>query len=55
MITNEQYDRAVSILMDNGIEEDERGIVLQALGYVLLDEEFGENGENVLLASGGAL
>ena len=31
--------KAEQILIDNGIEEDEAKIVLQALGYTLLDEE----------------
>ena len=30
---------AEQCLIDNGIEEDEASIVLQAIGYILLDEE----------------
>lgn len=32
-------DKAVKVLIDNGIEEDEAETVLQAVGYVLLDKE----------------
>lgn len=38
-ITNEQINKAMQCLIDNGIEEDEACVVLQALGYILLDEE----------------
>lgn len=31
--------KAEKVLIDNGIEKDEASTVLQALGYVLLDEE----------------
>lgn len=31
--------KAEKVLVDNGIEEDEASTVLQALGYVLLDQE----------------
>lgn len=31
--------KAEQCLVDNGIESDEAAVVLQALGYVLLDEE----------------
>ena len=31
--------RAEQVLIDNGLEPDEAPIVLQALGYVLLDTE----------------
>lgn len=31
--------KAEKVLVDNGIEKDEASTVLQALGYVLLDEE----------------
>lgn len=31
--------KAEQCLIDNGIESDEAAVVLQALGYVLLDEE----------------
>ena len=38
-ISKEQIARAEQILIDNGVEEDEAKIVLQAIGYALLDEE----------------
>ena len=38
-ITNEQIKKAMQCLVDNGIEEDEACVVLQALGYILLDDE----------------
>lgn len=31
--------KAEQCLIDNGIEPDEASVVLQALGYILLDEE----------------
>ena len=31
--------KAIQCLIDNGIEKDEAEVVLQALGYILLDEE----------------
>lgn len=39
-ITQEQIKRAEQCLIDNGIDEDEAYVVLQALGYILLDVEF---------------
>lgn len=39
--TQKQIENAKRILIDNGIEEDEAGVVLQALGYALLDIEIG--------------
>lgn len=39
IITKQKFDAAIQILMDNGIEENEAAIVLQALCYVLVDEE----------------
>lgn len=41
-ITKEQILKAEQILIDNGIETDEAEIVLQAIGYVLLDVELYE-------------
>lgn len=35
----EARKRAEQVLIDNGIEPDEAPIVLQAIGYVLLDTE----------------
>lgn len=34
-----KIDKAIKCLIDNGIDKDEAEIVLQALGYILLDEE----------------
>ena len=39
-ITNEKIKAAEQCLIDNGIEMDEASVVLQAIGYILLDEEF---------------
>lgn len=39
IIANEDIRKAEQCLIDNGIEEDEAPIVLQAIGYILLDEE----------------
>lgn len=38
-ISKDKICKAEQILIDNGIEKDEAAIVLQALGYALLDEE----------------
>ena len=38
-MTQEQIDKAMQCLVDNGIEPDEASTVLQALCYILLDEE----------------
>lgn len=42
MIDKEKIKKAEQVLIDNGIEPDEVEIVLQAIGYVLLDEELYE-------------
>lgn len=39
MIAKEKIEVAEKILIDNGVEADEAKTVLQAIGYVLLDEE----------------
>ena len=39
MITKKTFDKAKQCLIDNGIEFDEAETVLQALCYILLDEE----------------
>ena len=39
LISNDKIQKAIQCLIDNGIDEDEAEIVLQALGYILLDEE----------------
>ena len=39
MISKEAIKKAEQVLIDNGIEADEADIVLQAIGYVLLDVE----------------
>lgn len=38
-ITSEDIQRTLKVLIDNGIDEDEADIVLQAIGYTLLDTE----------------
>lgn len=39
IISKRDIARAEKVLVDNGIEEDEASVVLQAIGYTLLDEE----------------
>ena len=39
IITKEKYDKAKQCLLDNGIDQDEVDIILQALCYILCDEE----------------
>ena len=39
VITEAKRDKAEKVLVDNGIDPDEAQIVLQALGFVLLDED----------------
>jgi len=41
-VSKHQIDAALKVLTDNGIEADEAPIVLQALGYALLNRELGE-------------
>lgn len=38
-ITSEKIKSAEQVLIDNGVDEDEVDVVLQAIGYVLLDTE----------------
>ena len=38
-ISERMIGKAEQCLIDNGIEPDEAPVVLQALGYILLDEE----------------
>lgn len=38
-IYDERISKTEQCLIDNGIEPDEAPVVLQALGYILLDEE----------------
>lgn len=38
-ITKTDIDKAEQVLVDNGIEPDEAQIVLQAIGYTLIDTE----------------
>ena len=46
-ITQEQIRRGEQILLDKGVPEDEVSIVLQAIGYALLDAElYPEEGWN---------
>ena len=40
MIDKKKALAAQRVLMDNGIDVDETGVVLQALGYVLADKEW---------------
>ena len=44
-MTYERIDKAIECLIDNGIEADEAEVVLQSLGYILLDTELFPNGE----------
>ena len=39
MIAKDKIEAVEKILIDNGVEADEAKIVLQAIGYALLDEE----------------
>lgn len=38
-MTKEKFDEARMCLINNGVDEDEADLVLQALCYILLDEE----------------
>lgn len=38
-VSAEDIRRSQQVLIDNGIDEDEVDVVLQALGYTLLDTE----------------
>lgn len=38
-ISSEQLHAAEQCLVDNGIDSDEAATVLQALGYILFDQE----------------
>lgn len=39
MLNKDKIEKAMQCLVDNGIEEDEADTVLQALCYILIDEE----------------
>lgn len=39
--TSDMVERALKCLEDNGISADESGNILQALGYIMLDQELG--------------
>lgn len=39
MVTQDKFNKAKQCLIDNGIEANEANIVLQALCYILMDEE----------------
>lgn len=41
-VTSETIHKAEQCLVDNGIEPDEVSVVLQALGYILLDADLYE-------------
>ena len=45
-VTKEALQRAEQVLIDNGIEPDEAPVVLQAIGYVLMDEELYPEDQN---------
>lgn len=45
LITEEHKRRAMQVLIDNGVEEDEAEVVLRAIGHTLLDEELFPDGE----------
>ena len=38
-MTKEKFDEARQCLINNGVDEDEADLVLQALCYIILDEE----------------
>lgn len=38
-ITKEDLKKSEEVLVDNGIDKDEAAVVLQALGYTLLNTE----------------
>lgn len=40
MTDKDTLERGERVLVDNGISEDEASLVLQALGYVMFDEEW---------------
>lgn len=42
-VTYEHIAKALKILIDNGIEDDEAEVVLQAIGYALLDVQLFPN------------
>lgn len=42
-VTYEHIAKALKILIDNGIEDDDAEVVLQAIGYALLDVELFPN------------
>lgn len=48
MMTQEKFDKAKQCLIDNGIEVDEANIVLQALCYILMNEETEQYFEDAL-------
>ena len=39
VVSSEKIKKAEQVLIDNGIDSDEASIVLQAIGYTLLDTE----------------
>ncbi len=43
-IDKEDVRRSLQVLIDNGIEEDEAGVVLNAIGYTLLGVELDTEG-----------
>lgn len=43
----EHIKRALQVLIDNGISESDAGVVLQAIGYTLLDTELDCDGMEI--------
>lgn len=46
LIEKDDVKRAEQVLIDNGIDEDECQVVLQAIGYTLLDLEIYDEDED---------
>ena len=46
-ITKENIRRAMIVLIDNGIEESEAGVVLDAIGCTLLDTHLDTDGYQI--------
>ena len=43
VITDDNITKSLQVLIDNGIDEDEAEVVLQAIGYTLIDTELFED------------
>lgn len=46
-IDAEDIRRTIQVLIDNGIDESEAGVVLNAIGYTLLDTELDTEGDEM--------